>query len=45
MSGNVWECCQDCFDSSYYASGTSENPKGPSNGSTRVIRGGSFRAK
>lgn len=40
MSGNVWEWCQDC-DGSY--SGTSQtDPAGPSSGSDRVLRGGSW---
>jgi formylglycine-generating enzyme required for sulfatase activity len=40
MSGNVWEWCQD-WDGSY--SGSSQtNPTGPSSGSSRVQRGGSW---
>ena len=38
MSGNVWEWCQDCYDS--YDSAAQTNPTGPSNGWSRVMRGG-----
>ncbi|MDD6783787.1 MAG: bifunctional serine/threonine-protein kinase/formylglycine-generating enzyme family protein [Prevotellaceae bacterium] len=40
MSGNVSEWCQDRYGS--YSSGSQTNPKGPSTGSDRVIRGGSL---
>jgi len=40
MSGNVWEWCQDRYDWDYYGSSPSQNPKGPSTGSSRVDRGG-----
>ena len=42
MSGNVWEWCSDwCGD---YSSSSQTNPKGPSSGSYRVFRGGSWGA-
>ena len=40
MHGNVWEWCSDCLGK--YPKGSVSDPSGPSEGSERVIRGGSW---
>ncbi len=42
MSGNVWEWCFDWYASNYYINSPASNPTGPSSGSYRVRRGGSW---
>ena len=42
MLGNVAEWCNDIYGESYYSESPRDNPRGPSDGDTRVIRGGSW---
>ena len=42
MAGNVGEWCWDRYDISYYSSSPATDPRGPTNGVSRVLRGGSW---
>lgn len=42
MTGNVWEWCWDWFDPGYYRVIPADNPTGPTAGTRRVMRGGSY---
>ena len=42
MTGNVWEWTADWFSPGYYRQSPRENPLGPSAGTARVMRGGSY---
>ena len=43
MCGNVWQWCNDIYQVDYYQQSPSQDPRGPNEGKTRVVRGGAWR--
>jgi sulfatase modifying factor 1 len=44
MYGNVAEWCNDFYSRNYYRQSPAKNPKGPSEGKERVLRGGAWNS-
>ena len=42
MAGNLWEWCNDYHGTKYYRDSPRDNPRGPSQGEKRVLRGGAW---
>lgn len=44
LAGNAWEWVADRYEATYYQSHETQDPKGPSTGPLRVLRGGSWNS-
>ena len=44
MAGNVAEWVQDWYSATYYSLGETTDPRGPSSGTERVVRGGDWQS-
>jgi formylglycine-generating enzyme required for sulfatase activity len=45
ICGNVWEWCNDFYQVDYYKQSPKQDPRGPQQGATKVVRGGAWRFK
>jgi formylglycine-generating enzyme required for sulfatase activity len=43
ICGNLWQWCNDFYGVEYYAQSPKENPRGPKEGDSRVVRGGAWK--
>ena len=43
MCGNLWEWCNDFYKVDYYKESPPKDPRGPSEGPNKVVRGGAWR--
>jgi formylglycine-generating enzyme required for sulfatase activity len=43
MCGNLWQWCNDFYQVDYYPEAPREDPRGPKEGDTRVVRGGAWK--
>jgi len=43
MCGNVWQWCNDFYKVDYYQEAPQENPNGPKEGQSKVVRGGAWK--
>ena len=44
MSGNAWEWVSDWFSETYYQESKEKDPRGPSGGTFKVLRGGGWHS-
>lgn len=43
MAGNLWQWCNDFYQVDYYTQSPKQDPRGPDEGKTKVVRGGAWR--
>ncbi|MBP7051789.1 MAG: formylglycine-generating enzyme family protein [Phycisphaerae bacterium] len=43
ICGNLWQWCNDFYGVDYYGQSPQQDPRGPTEGDTRVVRGGAWK--